>query len=82
MLTIFCLALSGQLILVLLISSKEDRLKLVHSFKFIFKGLSLCHLLNRHLQKLVLVLRMLDHHLHQRWVKIVPKGKGVFRHLH
>jgi hypothetical protein len=81
-LTIFRLTLFGQLIFELLISSKEDRVELTHSFKFIFKGLGLYHPLNHHLQKLVLVLRMLDHRLHQRRVKIEPKGKGVFRCLH
>jgi hypothetical protein len=81
-LTIFRLALFDQLSFELLISSKEDRVELAHSFKFIFKGLSICHPLNHHLHKLVIVLRMLDHRLHRRRVKNEPKGKGVLRCLH
>jgi hypothetical protein len=75
-LTIFRLSFFSQLSFELLISSKEDLVELSYFFKFIFKGLSLCHPLYRHLKKLILVLRMLDHRLHRRWVKIEPKGKG------
>jgi hypothetical protein len=56
MITIFCLALFGQLRFKLLFSSKEDRVKLTYFFKFILKNLSLRHPLYCDLQEMILVL--------------------------
>jgi hypothetical protein len=80
----FRLAFLGQFSFKFLIPSKEDRVKLVHFFELFFKGLSLLHPLYHNLQKLILILRMLNHHLHQRRVKFMLRksGKGVSRQLH
>jgi hypothetical protein len=43
MITIFCLALSGQLGVELMFFSEEDRVELAHFFQLIFKNLHLCH---------------------------------------
>jgi hypothetical protein len=69
MITIFCLALFGQLSFKLLLFSEEDRVEFAHFFQLIFKNLRLYHPLYCDLQKLIFVSRMLDQCLHKERIR-------------
>jgi hypothetical protein len=58
MLTIFCLALFGQLSFKFLFFSEEDQVELAHFFQLVFKNLRLSHLFYCNLQKLIFVSRV------------------------
>jgi hypothetical protein len=73
MITIFCLALCGQLSFKLLFFSEEDRVELAHFFQLIFKNLHLCHLLYCDLQKLIFVSRMLLQRLHKERIRSMSR---------
>jgi hypothetical protein len=60
MITIFCLALYGQLSFKLLLFSEVDRVELAQFLQLIFKNLRLCHPLYCDLQKPIFVSRMLN----------------------
>jgi hypothetical protein len=69
MITIFCLAISGQLSFGLWFFSEEGSVELAHFFQLIFKNLRLCHLLYCDLQRLIFVLRMLNQCLHKERIR-------------
>jgi hypothetical protein len=69
MITIFCLALFGQLSFKLLFLSEEDRVKLAYFFQLIFKNLGLRHPLYCNLQKLIFVSRVFNERLHKEKIR-------------
>jgi hypothetical protein len=65
MITIFYLALFGQLSFKLLFFSEVDRVQLAYFFQLIFKNLGLHHQLYCNLQKLIFVSRVFNQLLHK-----------------
>jgi hypothetical protein len=72
-LTIFFLALFGQLSFKHLLFSKEAQVELTHFLLFIFKNLRLCHTFYCNLQKPIFVLRVFNQRLHEERIRSMPR---------